>query len=206
VRQSSPSANRNRSAILDAWRGVLPASGLVLEVASGSGEHVTWFAQQLPGLSFQPSDPDPVARASIDAWREELGLSNVRPALSVDAGGDRWPFADASVDALININMIHISPSSATLGLLRHGARVLKSGAPLLTYGPYFQRDVMPAPSNVAFDESLRARDPAWGVRDLDDVVAAASDRAIDLEAIIGMPANNLCLVFRRRAADRADG
>ncbi|MDP2345632.1 MAG: DUF938 domain-containing protein [Deltaproteobacteria bacterium] len=141
---------------------------------------------------------DAVARASIDAWREELGLSNVKPAMCLDARDDQWSFEDASIDALVNINMIHISPWSATLGLLRHAQRVLKRGAPLLTYGPYFQSGVATAPSNIAFHESLRSRNPEWGVRNLDDVVAAANATAMALEAVIAMPANNLCILFRR--------
>lgn len=178
---------------------MLPPTGTVLEIASGTGEHVTFFAQALPSLTFQPSDIDATARASVDAWREELAnvITNVKPALSLDVLDETWPFDDASIDAIVNINMIHISPWSATLGLMRHASRVLKSGAPLVTYGPYLQEDVVTAPSNIAFDESLRARNPAWGVRKLEDVAAAAREKGITLDEIVQMPANNLCLVFR---------
>lgn len=201
MKQSAPSALRNRGPILEVLRRVLPStSGLVLEIASGTGEHVTFFAGALPLLTFQPSDIDDAARASIAAWRAELGLDNVRAPLSLDtrAADGSWPFDDGSVDAIVNINMIHISPWSATLGLMRHAARVLKPGAPLVTYGPYLRSDVVTAPSNVAFDESLRARNPEWGVRQLEDVAAAASAHGIALEEVVEMPANNVCVVFRR--------
>jgi SAM-dependent methyltransferase len=199
VKQRAPSAQRNRGPILEVLRRVLPSTGTVLEIASGTGEHVTFFAQALTSLKFQPSDIDATARASVDAWREELALSNVKPALSLDVLDETWPFADGNFDAIVNINMIHISPWRATLGLMRHAARVLKSGAPLVTYGPYIQKDVVTAPSNIAFDESLRARNAEWGVRNLEDVVAAAQEKGIALEEIVQMPANNLCVVFRKK-------
>jgi SAM-dependent methyltransferase len=199
VKQSAPSALRNRGPILEVLRRVLPSTGTVLEIASGTGEHVTFFAQALPSLMFQPSDIDATARASVDAWREELALSNVKPALSIDVLDETWPFPDENFDAIVNINMIHISPWRATLGLMRHAARVLKSGAPLVTYGPYIQKDVVTAPSNIAFDESLRARNAEWGVRNLEDVVAAAQEKGIALEEIVQMPANNLSDVFRKK-------
>lgn len=201
MKQSAPSALRNRGPILEVLRRVLPStSGLVLEIASGTGEHVTFFAQALPMLTFQPSDIDEAARASIDAWRAELGLDNVRAPLSLDTrpADEAWPFDDESVDAIVNINMIHISPWSATLGLMRHAARVLKPGAPLVTYGPYLRKDIVTAPSNIAFDASLRARNPEWGVRQLEDVAAAANAHAIVLDEVVEMPANNVCVIFRR--------
>jgi SAM-dependent methyltransferase len=200
VKQSAPSAQRNRGPILEVLRRVLPPAGTVVEVASGTGEHVTFFAQALPSLTFQPSDIDAAARASVDAWRD--GIANVMPPLPLDANDardDAWPFDDASIDAIVNINMIHISPWSATLGLVRHASRVLKSGAPLVMYGPYLQNDVVTAPSNIAFDDSLRARNPAWGVRKLEDVASAAKDVGIVLDEVVNMPANNLCVVFRKR-------
>lgn len=200
MKQSAPSALRNRGPILEVLRRVLPPSGLVLELASGTGEHATHFAQALPSLTFQPSDIDDAARASIDAWREDLSPPNVRPALSLNVRDEVWPsLHDASVDAMLCINMIHIAPWSATLGLMRHAGRVLKDGAPLVTYGPYLQKDVVTAPSNIAFDESLRARDPAWGVRQLEDVVAAGRTNGIALGEVVAMPANNLCVVFRKK-------
>lgn len=201
VKQTAPSAQRNRGPILDVLRRVLPTTdeGLVLEVASGTGEHVTHFAQALPHLTFQPSDIDAAARASVDAWRDELGLANVKPSLLLDARDEVWPFADASIDAIININMIHISPWRATLGLMRHAGRVLKRGAPLVTYGAYLRKGVVTAPSNVEFDASLRARNPEWGVRNLEDVEKAANDGGIFVEEVVEMPANNLCVMFRKR-------
>lgn len=200
MKQSAPSAQRNRGPILEVLRRVLPPTGNVVEIASGTGEHVTFFAQALPSLTFQPSDIDATACASVDAWRAELALENVKPALSLDVLDERWPFDDVSIDAIVNINMIHISPWSATLGLMRHAARVLQSGAPLVTYGPYLQEDVVTAPSNIAFDESLRARNPAWGVRKLEAIAAAAKESGIALDEIVQMPANNLCVVFRKQA------
>ncbi|HEY8610881.1 MAG TPA: DUF938 domain-containing protein, partial [Roseomonas sp.] len=169
ARRYAPAAARNRDPILAALREVLPGQGLVLELASGSGEHAIHFAAALPHLTFQPSDPDPASRASIDAWA--AGLGNVRPALALDAAED-WPIA--GVDAVLCINMIHIAPWAATLGLLRGAAARLASGAPLLLYGPYRRSGRHTAPSNAAFDEDLRGRNPAWGVRDLEVVAAAA--------------------------------
>lgn len=197
MKQSAPSALRNRGPILEVLRRVWPSTGAVLEIASGTGEHITFFAQQLPSLSFQPSDIDATARASVDAWHAELALTNVHAALALDVRDDAWPLADGSIDAMVNINMIHISPWSATLGLMRHASRVLKRGAPLVTYGPYIRKDVVTAPSNVAFDEILRARNVEWGVRKLDDVVAAAHDHGMSLDEVVAMPANNLCVVLR---------
>lgn len=200
MKQSAPSALRNRGPILDVLRRVFPSSGVVLEVASGTGEHVTFFAQALPVLTFQPSDIDAASRESVNAWRE--GIANVMAPLSLDARDDTWPLDDDSIDAMVNINMIHISPWSATLGLMRHAARVLKAGAPLVTYGPYLQKDVVTAPSNIAFDESLRARNAEWGVRQLEDVVVAARENGValvDLDEVVTMPANNLCVVFRKK-------
>jgi hypothetical protein len=166
----------------------------VLEIASGSGEHCACFAAALPALTFQPSDPDPVARASCDAWC--AGLANVRAALALDAAEAIWPVARA--DAVLCINMAHIAPWAATRGLLRGAARVLPQGAPLVLYGPWFREGVEAAPGNIAFDADLRARDPDWGVRRLEDLVAeAGADFAAP--GIIAMPANNLTLVLRRR-------
>jgi len=191
----APATLRNRDAILAALRAALPSSGLVLEVASGSGEHAVHFAASLPALYWQPSDPDPVALASIAAWRGEAGLPNLRVPMLLDAAGD-WPIDRA--DAMVCINMTHISPWDATVGLFTHGARLLRKDAPLILYGPYFQADVAPAASNVEFDASLRARDPRWGIRALEDVAALATAQGFALDRVQAMPANNLTLVFRR--------
>ncbi|MBU8537083.1 DUF938 domain-containing protein [Falsiroseomonas tokyonensis] len=192
-RRIAPAAARNRDPILSALRPLLPAAGLVLEVASGSGEHARHFAEALPGLTFQPSDPEPGARASIDAWC--AGAANIRPALALDATGD-WPLAAA--DAVLCINMIHIAPWAATEGLLRGAARLLPVGGPLVLYGPYLQAGVATAPSNLDFDASLRARDPAWGLRQLEDVAAAAAAAGFGPPTVSAMPANNLLVAFRR--------
>lgn len=197
MRQSAPAVARNRLPLLEVLRRVLPSSGTVLEVASGSGEHAAFFAEHLPKLTWQASDLDADARASCDAWRLEARLPNLLPALALDACADAWP--SMSIDALLNVNMLHISPWAACLGLMRHGGALLSSGAPLLLYGPYRRSGVETAPSNEAFDASLRARNAAWGLRQLDDVVAAARAQALELEEIVEMPANNLTVVLRRR-------
>lgn len=195
-RRVAPAAARNRDPILAVLRGVLPASGLVLEVASGSGEHVVHFAAALPGLTFQPSDPDPGARASIDAWAAEAGLDTIRPAVALDAAAPGWPVAAA--DAVLCINMVHIAPWAATEGLMRGAAAILPPGAPLVLYGPYRRDGAHTAPSNAAFDADLRARNPAWGIRDLEAVAELAAAQGFRAPAVTPMPANNLTLVFRR--------
>jgi hypothetical protein len=193
-RRSAPAVARNRDAILAVLRGLLPASGLVLEVASGSGEHCAHFAAALPDLDFQPTEPSPEGRASIDAWC--AGLPNVRPALALDAATEDWPVVAAA--AVLCINMAHIAPWSATLGLLRGGARVLPPSAPLILYGPWRRTGVPTAPSNEAFDADLRARNPAWGLRRLEDL-AAAGQAEFGAPEVTEMPANNVVVVLRRR-------
>jgi SAM-dependent methyltransferase len=197
IRQFAPSAQRNRDPILAVLRETLPAKGLVLEIASGSGEHAMHFAAALPGLSFQPSDPNAEARASIDAWAKEAALPNLLPALALDASTPGWPLARA--DGVICINMIHISPWAATQGLIAEAARLLPPGGPLYLYGPYRQSGVPLAPSNAAFDESLRGRDPRWGLRELDTVAALAAAAGFGPPEVTAMPANNLSVVFRKR-------
>jgi SAM-dependent methyltransferase len=191
MKRQAPAAARNRAPILDVLRPHLPPRGLVLEVASGSGEHTAYFAQALPGTTFQPSDPDPEARASIDAWAG--GLANVRPAVTLDATAESWPVERA--DAIVCINMIHIAPWQAAVGLMRGAARLLPPGGTLFLYGPYF-RDGIAAPGNVAFDRDLRARNAEWGVRDLAAVVELACDHGFSPPRVVEMPANNLSLVF----------
>lgn len=190
----APAAERNRDALLAVLREIFPLDGVVLEVASGSGQHVVHYAQALPGLTFVPSDLDAGARASVDAWVQAQGLTNVRPALELDATAPAWPLAEA--DAVVCCNMIHIAPWSACEGLLSGAARVLPAGGPLCLYGPFAQGGEHTAASNASFDASLRARDPSWGVRDLDDVVAASP--AFSLRQVIEMPANNLTVVLER--------
>jgi hypothetical protein len=196
-RRSSPSATRNRDPILAVLRRVLPAKGLVLEIAGGTGEHAVHFAAALPGVEWQPTDPDEVSRRSIAAWRADAGLPNLREPLALDVTQADWPVERA--DAIVCINMLHISPWAATAGLMTGAGRLLAAGAPLVVYGPFRQAGVPTAPSNEAFDQSLKARDPAWGLRDVDAVAAEAAGQAVALEEIVAMPANNLTLVFRRK-------
>lgn len=197
ARRSAPAALRNRGPILDVLRAELPARGLVLEIASGTGEHVTHFANNLPALTFQPSDMDAEARASVAAWAADLRLANVRPPLTLDAAAESWPIAAA--DAIICINMIHISPWTSAQGLMRGAARILPLGAPLCLYGPYRRDGVATAASNEEFDASLKARHPAWGLRRLEDVAALAATHGLSLTRVAEMPANNLTVVFRKR-------
>jgi len=196
MRRQAPAAARNRQPILDVLRPRLPAQGLVLEIASGSGEHIVHFAEALPNLVFQPSDPSPEARASIDDWVQELTLDNVRPALALDAAGDVWPLERA--DTVLCCNMIHIAPWEAAVGLVVGAGRILPKDGTLYLYGPYRRGGRHTAPSNEAFDLDLRGRDAAWGVRDLEAVAALAEARDFGLPEIIDMPANNLSLVFKR--------
>lgn len=196
AKRHAPATLRNRDAIADVLAEVLPDAGTVLEVASGSGEHVVHFAARFPALQWQPSDPDPAALASITAWSVEAARTNIAAPCQLDAAAPDWPIARA--DALLCINMVHISPWAATLGLMAGAARILPPGAPLILYGPFVEPDVPTAPSNVDFDASLRARDPAWGLRDVAAVAAAAGAAGFTLARRIAMPANNLTLIFRR--------
>lgn len=195
-RLSSPAVFRNREPILDVLRNVLPPRGVILEVASGSGEHVTYLAQRLPALDWQPSDPSPAARASIAAWTAAKGPTNVRPPLDLDASAVPWPVYTA--DAILAINMVHISPWAATQGLLRETARLLPPGGLLYLYGPFIQAGIPLAPSNAAFDADLRDRNVAWGLRDIAAVEAAAAELGLKIEAVLAMPANNLSVLVRR--------
>lgn len=195
IRKYAPATRRNRDAIAAVLRDVLPDRGLVLELASGSGEHAIHFASVFPGLTWQPSDADEAALASIEAWRAEAGLANVLPPLHIDATAVEWPIGAA--DALLCINMIHISPWAATGGLLAGARRTLKPGSPLYLYGPFLQADVPLAPSNAAFDASLRERNPEWGLRQVEDVIALAQEHGFTFDRIVSMPANNLSVVLR---------
>jgi len=200
ARCHAPATLRNRDPILAVLLRHLPAIAdmPVLEVASGSGEHALHFAAALPGLMFQPSDPDPAACASIDAWARLARLPNLRPALALDATAEEWPIEAAA--AVLCINMIHIAPWAATEGLLRGAARLLPSGGPLYLYGPFRRGGHHTAPSNTAFDADLRARDPAWGVRDLEAVAEAAARGGFGPPLVEAMPANNLSVLFPRGA------
>jgi hypothetical protein len=194
-RRSAPAALRNREPIakvLDEW---LPHSGLVLEIASGTGEHAAWFARSFPDLKWQPSDVDAGALESIRACRAEAALANLEEPLAIDASAADWPVEAA--DAMLNINMVHISPWSSALGLLDGAARLLGPGAPLILYGPWISDEVETAPSNLAFDADLKRRDPDWGLRNVEVFAAEAEARGLRLVERRAMAANNLMLLFR---------
>ena len=178
----------------------LPRRGLVLELASGSGEHAVHFARAFPALEWQPSDPDPQALASIAAYGAAAALPNLRPPLAIDAASPDWPIGRA--DALLSINMVHISPWPATLGLLDGAERLLGDGLPLILYGPWRGHDLPLVPSNHAFDEDLRRRNPAWGLRDVEELAGAARSRGLFLQRTRPMPANNLMLLLRRQRSN----
>jgi len=188
--------DRNGDPIREKLRHILPQGGLVLEIASGSGEHIVHIARMFPHLTFQPSDPDPAARASIDAWCLHACVSNMRAALALDAAAD-WPLTYA--DAILCINMVHISPWAATEGLFRNAARILPPGGTLTLYGPFDRAGVPLAPGNAAFDADLRARNPAWGLRNLDALTRLAAGFAPP--EIIEMPANNIIATYLRPSA-----
>ncbi len=186
---------RNREPILEVLRGVLPPAGLVLEIASGTGQHVAHFARALPALRWQPSDPSPAHLESIRAWSRDA--DNVAPPVFLDVEREPWPVASA--DAVLCINMIHIAAWSATEALFRGVARILPPSGVLYSYGPYTRGGQHTAPSNQAFDERLRAEDPRWGVRDVDELQRLAASTGFEPAEIVAMPADNLSLVFRRR-------
>lgn len=197
ARRFAPATERNRGPILDVLRTWLPDTGTVLEIASGTGEHVVHFAAACPQLTFQPSDPDAGNRDSISAWIAHAGVTNAEAPLDLDATTSPWPLQQAPA-AILCINMVHISPWAATLGLMRNAGAALMTGGPLYLYGAFKRGGTHTAPSNVAFDESLRARNPSWGVRDLEAVLEAAADEGLALADIVPMPANNLSVVLRR--------
>ncbi|MGB3312037.1 MAG: DUF938 domain-containing protein [Nodosilinea sp.] len=211
ARRYAPATERNREPILAVLQRVLPPTGTVLEVSSGTGEHAVFFAPRLAPRQWLPSDLDPFARDSIAAWQAATPAVNLHPPLALDAAAPLWPIESENlqdalpgldlqrhpITALVNINMIHISPWSACLGLLAGAGRILPPGGILYLYGPYKQNGQHTAPSNAAFDASLQAQNPEWGVRDLEAVVAAAKAHELALVETIAMPANNLSVVFR---------
>jgi SAM-dependent methyltransferase len=196
VRRSAPAALRNRRPIAEVLGEWLPPSGLVLEIASGTGEHAVYFAERFADLEWQPSDIHPDALASIAARRDEAGPANLRTPIVLDASAAVWPIDQA--DAVLSINMVHISPWASALGLLDATARLLAPGAPLIMYGPWLKADVATAPSNLAFDADLKRRDPQWGLRSVEQFAAAAKQRDLALSEIRAMPANNMMLLLRR--------
>jgi SAM-dependent methyltransferase len=198
VRLRSPSAARNRGPILDVLARVLPREGRVLEIASGTGEHAVHFARGLPGIVWQPSDPDEASRASIAAWIAEEKLPNVLAPMAIYATANDWGVEKGAFDAVVSLNMIHIAPWEAALGLVAGAARVLKPDGVLFFYGPFMRDGEHTAPSNETFDQSLKSRDPRWGVRDVNAVAREAQARGFSLCEIEEMPANNLCVIFTR--------
>jgi len=194
----SPAAERNKLPILAAIRARLPATGVVVEIASGTGQHIVHFAREVPALIWQPTDVDDDLRAAASERVRAAGLSNVRAPLRLDVLASDWPALDAR--AVICINMIHVAPWSATRGLMAGSARLLRPGSPLFLYGPYKRGGRHTATSNEAFDESLRRRNPEWGVRDLDDVERCAEQHGLMLADVAEMPANNLTVTFQRKA------
>ncbi|MBW0144843.1 DUF938 domain-containing protein [Sphingomicrobium clamense] len=197
VKRHAPAAARNVGPIGEVLTDWLPRSGTVLEIASGTGEHALAFARIFPDLDWQPSDRDPEALASIAAWREEHGTPNLLPPVEIDAASTDWPIMQA--DAILSVNMAHISPWPATLGLLKGAKRLLPEDGALIFYGPWIASDVETAPSNMSFDESLKVRNPAWGLRTVEKVEEAASAQSLQLIERRSMPANNMMLLFRRR-------
>ncbi len=192
MKRHAPATERNRDPIAAVLAEELPASGKVLEIASGTGEHVAYFATRFPGLTWQPSDPDDAAPASIAAWSE--GLANILPPLEIDAAAGDFPAADA----ILCVNMVHISPWEATLGLMAGAGRALPAGAPLILYGPYRREGVETAPSNEQFELWLKDKDPRFGLRFVETVSDAAAAQGLKLARLVEMPANNLMLVYRK--------
>jgi len=200
-RLHAPAAARNRAPIAAVLEGWLPARGRILELASGTGEHAVFLAARFPGLDWLPSDPDPRHRASIAAHCQADGSANLGAPLDIDVTAADWPLAAAAtpLDAMVCCNMIHIAPWAAAEGLFAGAARYLRAGGGLFLYGPFRRAGVPTAPSNEAFDASLRARNPAWGLRDLETVAALAAGAGFAAPLVEVMPANNLALWFVRQ-------
>ena len=198
-----PATERNRGPIGDLLKQLLPGSGAVLELASGSGEHAVCFQQRFPHLHWQASDPDPDHRASINAWIQHQALSQVMPAaLNLDVEHRPWPLPQnlqGAVKAVVCINLLHISPASCTDAVLEESALLLPSGAPLIIYGPFLRNGAHTSASNAAFDRSLKERNPQWGLRDVEAITARASSAGLKAKEVVSMPANNLTLVLQRR-------
>lgn len=200
VRQTSPAAARNQGPILAVLQRLLPPSGAALEIAAGTGQHAAHFAAHLPGWTWQPTDPDVAALSSIAAWRAQADVPGLLPPLQLDVLAEAWPVG-SRFDLLYCANMLHIAPWTCCGALMRNAARLLAPEGQLITYGPYFVDAEEAAPGNVAFNADLRQRNPAWGVRQLADVVSAARAEGLVLHERVAMPANNLMLVFGRAPA-----
>ncbi len=210
ARQYAPATQRNREPILAVLQEVLPVQGTVLEISSGTGEHAVYFAPRLMPRYWLPSDVNPIARASIDAWRLAEAVTNLYPAIALDVCDPIWPVEPASlslqalelapgtIGAIVNINMIHIAPWAACLGLIAGAKRILPSGGILYLYGPFKQGGQHTAESNAAFDASLRQQNSDWGVRDLETVIAEAETQQLKFVKTVAMPANNLSVIFQK--------
>lgn len=203
ARQYSVSAERNREPILEVLRQVFPPAARVLEIGSGTGEHAMHCAPALKVQTWQPSDPEPEARASIASWRDHVGLSEVKEPIDLDVRRDVWPLpAEAVFDVILSINMVHIAPWTASEGLFAGAGRHLAEGGMLILYGPFMRGGKHHAPSNARFDAALRARDPEWGVRDLDALEVLGAANGLHLASVHDMPANNHIAVFRSQLTD----
>lgn len=197
MKRHAPAAARNAAPIADVLAQELPDSGTVLEIASGTGEHAVFNARRFPQLQWQPSDRDAEALDSIAAWVEAEGLGNLLAPLTLDARDTQWPVSNA--DAILCINMVHISPWAATEALFSAAAALLDAGAPLILYGPYFEEDVETTTSNLAFDADLQRRNSEWGLRQVVEVDALAAGTGFERSARYAMPANNIMLIYRRQ-------
>ncbi|GAA0472511.1 DUF938 domain-containing protein [Parasphingorhabdus litoris] len=192
----APATLRNRDAIVQVLRGILPDSGTVLEIASGTGEHAVYFGEKFPGLTWQPSDPDPDGCRSVAAWTKRAGVGNVLPPLQLDAEAASWDIEKPAT--ILCINMVHIAPWEASIGLFEKAAKLLSPGRSLYLYGPYFRGDAPTAQGNLDFDRSLKSRDLRWGIREVDDMDGLAKENGFTRTDLVEMPANNLSLLYRR--------
>lgn len=192
----APATLRNRDAIVEILRAILPDHGTILEIASGTGEHIVYFGRTFPDLTFQPSDPDPACCQSIAAWTKREAVSNILPPKQLDAQAAQWDVAKPA--AILCINMVHISPWESSIGLFEKAGKLLDPGAPLYLYGPYLRADVETAPGNLAFERSLKSRNLQWGLRDVADMDALATRNGFVRESLIEMPANNISLIYRK--------
>lgn len=192
----APATLRNRDAIVALLQGVLPDTGTVLEIASGTGEHAVYFGEKFPSLTWQPSDPDPEGCRSIAAWTKRAGVSNILPPLQLDALSLGWEIAKPA--AIVCINMVHIAPWEASIGLFEKAAKLLETGSTFFLYGPYFRGDAPTAQGNLDFDRSLKSRDLRWGIREVDDMDMLATKNGFTRNDLVEMPANNLSLLYRR--------
>lgn len=196
IPRHAPATLLNRDPILGVLRDVLPQTGRLLEIASGTGEHARYFAEALPGIAWQPSDLDPEALGSIQAHRGAAACNNIADPIVLDVTHQPWPVERA--DAMLCVNMIHIAPWECCEALLRGAGDILATDGPLVLYGPYKRDGAHTAPSNEAFDQSLRAQNPSWGVRDMGDIERVGNEHGLRLDTIVPMPSNNFCLILRR--------